>query len=115
MPSQAIDMTRYHHDQGHSCDRCNKARLCTVNLHGTTGRFTTYQVKSPSGQTYMVVINASGQATCNCMCGQSNYWSTCSHQQAARWHDAKYDEPFPEEYFNSVLHQLEADGDRLWA
>lgn len=74
------------HDQSCTCNTCNKARGCQVDLH-IDGQAPVYNVKSPvSGNTYKVTFNPNGNVTCNCDCGSHIRQNPhCAHTRAARW------------------------------
>lgn len=111
---------KFNHAPGCPCDRCNKAHQCEVKTAGSTGRHTHYRVTSGSGngKIYTVTMNQKGQATCNCDANWDSvnnrpraYWASCSHQQAVRWHEDRFNQPvlqpaqdgIPASFYHPVL------------
>lgn len=60
-----------------------KIAACKLTLV-SGGNHITYDVKSPSGETYRVVSNPSGNVTCNCACGRHRHNSPCAHAERVR-------------------------------
>ena len=59
-----------------------KVDACRLEL--VSAKPTTYNVTSPTGNTYQVVANPSGNITCNCECGRRKHNSPCAHADAVR-------------------------------
>jgi len=77
-------MQTFYHDALCACPRCEKSRLCALKIFGATSATVIYEVSSPSGKIYRVVVNRRTEiVTCNCPAGMHNFRATCSHAQRA--------------------------------
>lgn len=108
----------YDHGDLCNCDRCKKARLCTVSTIAAYPTLTVYRVESPTGGIYKVTINNRSQAQCNCLCGVHSHYTTCAHAQAVRMHERRHNNklaPMIDAMLADAVKVYEDDGDRLWA
>jgi hypothetical protein len=84
VPTHPTIGAQFYHDDDCTCERCQKASQCSARLYSDNSRVSVWDVASPSGQTYRVVVNQGSRVvTCNCEHGVHQHRATCAHAQAA--------------------------------